>query len=237
VAECAPGLEEALAADGFALQGRYPVMTLPAEQLREVPAPDGRGHRSRARGRRRAALLATAAEAFGDGPPPTRRSPPTAGAGHLARADGEPAGAAFHSAIADGVSELGGIGVRERFRRRGIAAALPGLRRPPPWPPERSCASSRPATTAPSACTPAPASPARAPRWFTWSAEPRAPASASTATGRGVAREVHAPRDELLVGHREVVVAHELLDDPPVAQAARRGSRSSCPCSPVGGLP
>ena len=33
VAECAPGLEEALAADGFALQGRYPVMTLPADAV------------------------------------------------------------------------------------------------------------------------------------------------------------------------------------------------------------
>ena len=58
--------------------------------------------------------------------PPTRRSPATRGRGHLARVDGEPAGAAFHSPIAEGVSELGGIGVRERFRRRGIAAALTG---------------------------------------------------------------------------------------------------------------
>ena len=41
VAECAPGLEQALAAAGFELQGRYPVMTLPADELREVPAPDG----------------------------------------------------------------------------------------------------------------------------------------------------------------------------------------------------
>jgi len=87
VAECAPGLEEALAADGFELQGRYPVMTLPAEALREVPAPDG-------------VVIARIL------------------------AGGEPAGAAFRSAVAEGVSELGGIGVRERFRRRGIAAAL-----------------------------------------------------------------------------------------------------------------
>ena len=72
------------------------------------------------------ALLATAAEAFGDGPPTDAQVAAYGGRGHLARADGEPAGAAFHSAIADGVSELGGIGVRERFRRRGIAAALTG---------------------------------------------------------------------------------------------------------------
>ena len=126
VAECAPGLEEALAADGFTLQGRYPVMTLPAEQLREVPAPDGVVIARVLVGGDVRALLATAAEAFGDGPPTDAQVAAYGGRGHLARAQGEPAGAAFHSTIAEGVSELGGIGVRERFRRRGIAAALTG---------------------------------------------------------------------------------------------------------------
>jgi GNAT superfamily N-acetyltransferase len=127
VAESAPGLEEALAAEGFSLQGRYPVMTLPAEQLREVPAPEGVViARVLAEGGDVRTLLATAAEAFGDGPPTDAQIAAYGGRGHLARADGEPAGAAFHSALADGVSELGGIGVRERFRRRGIAAALTG---------------------------------------------------------------------------------------------------------------
>jgi len=127
VAECAPGLEAALAADGFTLQGRYTVITLPAEQLREVPAPEGVViARVLAEGGDVGALLATAAEAFGDGPPTDAQVAAYGGRGHLARAEGEPAGAAFHSPIADGVSELGGIGVRERFRRRGIAAALTG---------------------------------------------------------------------------------------------------------------
>jgi GNAT superfamily N-acetyltransferase len=126
VAECAPGLEEALAADGFTLQGRYPVMTLPAEQLREVPAPDGVVIARVLEGGDVRALLATAAEAFGDGPPTDAQIAAYGGRGHLARANGEPAGAAFRSSLADGVSELGGIGVRERFRRRGIAAALTG---------------------------------------------------------------------------------------------------------------
>ena len=126
VAECAPGLEEALAADGFTLQGRYPVMTLPAEQLREVPAPDGVVIARVLEGGDVRALLATAAEAFGDGPPTDAQIAAYRGRGHLARADGEPVGAAFHSSLADGVSELGGIGERERFRRRGIAGALTG---------------------------------------------------------------------------------------------------------------
>jgi predicted N-acetyltransferase YhbS len=126
VAECAPGLEEALAAGGFELQGRYPVMTLPAPELREVPAPVGVVIARVLEGADVRALLETAAEAFGDGPPTDERVAAYRGRGHLARADGEPAGAAFHSAVAEGVSELGGIGVRERFRRRGIAAALTG---------------------------------------------------------------------------------------------------------------
>jgi predicted N-acetyltransferase YhbS len=126
IAESAPGLEEALAADGFTLQGRYPVMTLPAEQLREVPSPAGVVIARVLEGGDVRALLATAAEAFGDGPPTDAQIAAYGGRGHLARADGEPAGAAFHSVIAEGVSELGGIGVRERFRRRGVAAALTG---------------------------------------------------------------------------------------------------------------
>jgi predicted N-acetyltransferase YhbS len=126
VAECAPGLEEALAAGGFQLQGRYPVMTLPAEELREVPAPDGVVIARVLAGGDVRALLQTAAEAFGDGPPTDAQVAAYRGRGHLARTEGEPAGTAFHSPIAEGVSELGGIGVRERFRRRGIAAALTG---------------------------------------------------------------------------------------------------------------
>jgi len=128
VAECAPGLEGALAAAGFELQGRYPVMTLPAPALREVPAPDGVViTRVSSGGADVRPLLQTVAEAFGSKEPTDAEvagymsHPPR---GLLARAGGEPAGGAFRSAIAEGVSELGGIGVRERFRRRGIAAAL-----------------------------------------------------------------------------------------------------------------
>jgi len=126
VLECAPGLEAALAADGFELQGRYPVMTLPAEDLREVPVPEGVVIARVLPAGDVRVLLRTAAEAFGEGEPTDAQVEGYAGRGHLARVHGEPAGAAFHSPIAEGVSELGGIGVRERFRRRGIAAALTG---------------------------------------------------------------------------------------------------------------
>jgi ribosomal protein S18 acetylase RimI-like enzyme len=124
VAECAPGLEQALAAAGFELQGRYPVMTLPAPALREVPAPEGVVIVRVLGGADVRPLLQTAAEAFGSDAPTDAQVAAYQGRGVLARAGGEPAGGAFRSAIADGVSELGGIGVRERFRRRGIAGAL-----------------------------------------------------------------------------------------------------------------
>jgi len=124
VAESAPGLEAALTGAGFELEGRFPVMTLPAQDLREVPGPAGVVF---ARAREPAdvrALLEVAAEAFGGDPPTDAEVATYHGRGLLARADGAPAGAASRTNVAAGVCELAGIGVRERFRRRGIAAAL-----------------------------------------------------------------------------------------------------------------
>ena len=57
-----------------------------------------------------------------------RRTADTGGAVVLARdaETGEPAGAGLCVAPYDGVTELAAIGVRDEFRRRGIAAALAG---------------------------------------------------------------------------------------------------------------
>ena len=175
VAECAPGLEEALAADGFDAAGALPGHDAAApSSCARCRRPTAWSSRACSRAATCARCWQTAAEAFGDGPPTDAQVAAYGGRGHLARADGEPAGAAFHSPIADG---------RQRARRHRRARALP-----PPRDRGRahrggggrrrgrrgaSCASSRPATTAPSACTPAPASPARARRWFTWSADAR----------------------------------------------------------------
>jgi GNAT superfamily N-acetyltransferase len=124
VAECAPGPEEALAAHGFALQARIPVMTCPEEDLREVPAPEGVVIARVFEGADVRPLMEVQAAAFGEGPPSEEAVRAYRGRGVLARADGVPAGAASHTAVAEGVSEIGGVGVLERFRRRGIAAAL-----------------------------------------------------------------------------------------------------------------
>jgi len=124
VAESARGLEAALTGAGFELEGRFPVMTLPAQDLREVPSPEGVVIARAREAPDVRALLEVAAEAFGSDPPTDAEVAAYHGRGLLARADGAPAGAASRAQVEEGVSELAGIGVRERFRRRGIAAAL-----------------------------------------------------------------------------------------------------------------
>jgi predicted GNAT family acetyltransferase len=100
------------------------VMTMPAVELREVPVPEGVAI-TRAHGAADArAVLEVGAEAFGADPPTDAQVAAYRGRSLIARADGVPAGVASRTEIADGVCELAGIGVRERFRRRGIAAAL-----------------------------------------------------------------------------------------------------------------
>ena len=124
VAERAPGLEEALAAAGFELQARIPVMTCPEQDLREVPAPEGVVIVRVLGGPDVRPMMEVQSAAFGEGPPSDAAVQAYRGRGILARADGVPAGAASRTAVAEGVSEIGGVGVLERFRRRGIAAAL-----------------------------------------------------------------------------------------------------------------
>jgi ribosomal protein S18 acetylase RimI-like enzyme len=124
VGECAPGLEAALADAGFELEGHFPVMTLPAVELREVPVPEGVVIARVSGATDARAVLEVGAEAFGTDPPTVAEVAAYQGRSLLARAGGVPAGAASRTEIADGVSELAGIAVRERFRRRGIATAL-----------------------------------------------------------------------------------------------------------------
>jgi predicted GNAT family acetyltransferase len=99
-------------------------MTCPEEDLREVPAPEGVVIARVFEGADVRPLMEVQAAAFGEGPPSDEAVRAYRGRGVLARAEGVPAGAASHTAVAEGVSEIGGVGVLERFRRRGIAAAL-----------------------------------------------------------------------------------------------------------------
>jgi predicted GNAT family acetyltransferase len=70
------------------------------------------------------ALLAAQMEAFGEPPPSQERVARWNGRAVAAVVDGEVVGGASWTQVLDGMSEVAGVGVREPFRRQGIAGAL-----------------------------------------------------------------------------------------------------------------
>jgi ribosomal protein S18 acetylase RimI-like enzyme len=71
-----------------------------------------------------AGLLGAQMEAFGEQPPADERVAGWDGRAVAAIVGGEVVGGASWTRVLDGMTEVAGIGVREPFRRRGIAAAL-----------------------------------------------------------------------------------------------------------------
>jgi GNAT superfamily N-acetyltransferase len=127
----APAVEPALLAAGFEVEGRLPLMTCPAPV--EVRAPDGIELIAPSSEAEFRGAAETQWEAYGEsGPLPSRvvdglrRTAGSGGVVVLARdaKTREPAGAGLCVAPHDGVTELTSIGVREPFRRRGIAPAM-----------------------------------------------------------------------------------------------------------------
>ena len=128
-----PAVEPVLVDHGFAVEGRLPLMTcVAASAVREV-AVDGVelvGPCSEDEYRAAASVQWEAYEEPGELPQravdSARRTIEAGGIFVLARdlTTGEPAGAGACTAPHDGLTELTSIGVRERFRRRGIAAAM-----------------------------------------------------------------------------------------------------------------
>lgn len=125
-------MEGTLVEAGFAVEGRLPLMTCEEPRFEAPPGIQ---------------LIAPSAddefrgaaevqwEAYGEQEPLTesavaglRRTATSGGVVVLARdaKTGEAAGAGICVAPYEGVTELAAIGVRERFRRRGIAAAMAG---------------------------------------------------------------------------------------------------------------
>jgi len=125
-----PAVDDALAAAGFTVEARHPLMTIAPGDVVEPPAPDCLE-----------IVLATSPEqlwhaasvanaAYGDGDATAhdvarlRRTIGGGGAVALALFDGEPAGTGLFTVPRDGLTEIAAVGVAERYRRRGIAAAL-----------------------------------------------------------------------------------------------------------------
>jgi GNAT superfamily N-acetyltransferase len=128
----APLVEDALLAQGFSVEGRLPLMICPPGAVRDLPVPPCIEIVAPVSNDDLRAMLSAQNEAYGEGAPSEqdvaqqRAFLADGGIALLARDDaaGEPAGGGICSVPIDGVTELAGVGVREPFRRRGIAGAL-----------------------------------------------------------------------------------------------------------------
>jgi ribosomal protein S18 acetylase RimI-like enzyme len=132
LAELAPEVEAVLLGQGFEVEGRLPLMTCtnppPAR-----PAPEGIELLRACSDDDLGSTAAVQWEAYeADGPVPERaarslrRTADSGGVVALARdaSTHEPAGAGLVTVPQDGFAELTSVGVRQEFRRRGIAEAL-----------------------------------------------------------------------------------------------------------------
>ncbi|MBR7831337.1 GNAT family N-acetyltransferase [Actinospica sp. MGRD01-02] len=128
---CAPDVEKALLAAGFEVEDRPPVMACQPQNL-DMPEPlPGLEFREPRSDDDLDELAAIQHRAFGEPGDPepgmgaaARRVYENGGILMLALYRGEPAGGGSCSAPVDGMTELGGVAVAARFRRRGIGAAI-----------------------------------------------------------------------------------------------------------------
>jgi GNAT superfamily N-acetyltransferase len=128
----APEIERALLAGGFEVEGRLPLMTCTDAH---VVVPDGIELVAPTTEEEFVGVAQVQWEAYGERDPlperaikGLRRTAESGGLVVLARdvKSGAPAGGGLCVAPHDGITELTSIGVREEFRRRGIAAGLAG---------------------------------------------------------------------------------------------------------------
>ncbi len=132
VARLAPSVEPALLAASFAVEDRLPLMICNRGEERAVAPPIGIDLLLPTTDADLFGLLAAQNEAYGGSAPAagdSERLRASIEAGQIAvlarvAAMGEVVGGGMCTAPADGMSEVAGIGVREAFRRQGIAAAL-----------------------------------------------------------------------------------------------------------------
>jgi ribosomal protein S18 acetylase RimI-like enzyme len=129
----APGVEAALVAGGFAVEGRLAVMVCTPGQLNDLPAPDGIELILPRSDDEVLGLVTAQGEAYGgflSGPAEDaarmRRNLAAGGIAVLARGivTGAAAGGGICSVPEDGITEIASVGVRPAFRRRGIAGAV-----------------------------------------------------------------------------------------------------------------
>jgi RimJ/RimL family protein N-acetyltransferase/ribosomal protein S18 acetylase RimI-like enzyme len=130
VGPTAGGLDAVLSAAGFVVEDRYPLMIMNPEALAEPPAPAGIEVRLATTDAELWQVAGVQNTAYGEGRPTEhdvarlRRTVDRGGAVALAMFGAEPVGAGLFTAPAGGLTEIAAVGVAERYRRRGIAAAV-----------------------------------------------------------------------------------------------------------------
>jgi ribosomal protein S18 acetylase RimI-like enzyme len=125
----APRVEEILLQSGFEIEKRFPILVCTPDMLRDAEAAGVRVELAQGD----ADIVGAAeagAEAYGEAnayPESLRRLVAQGGILAIARADGVIAGQGMATPGHEGVCEVAGIGVRERYRGRGIAGAMTAL--------------------------------------------------------------------------------------------------------------
>ncbi|GGN89266.1 hypothetical protein GCM10010112_73620 [Actinoplanes lobatus] len=131
VCSSAPELEALLLAAGFTIEARHQYLICTPQSLTACPVPEGLRLVEPGTDPDRAAMAAAVGEAFGESwatdadVARIRRGQDRGGIALAAFTDGgECAGGGQAGPPQDRLSEVGGIGVREPFRKRGLAAAI-----------------------------------------------------------------------------------------------------------------
>jgi ribosomal protein S18 acetylase RimI-like enzyme len=128
IEEIAPSLAGLLAEAGFEQELRTPLMGCDPGSLREPPRDASEATIAPLADRDVAVRDDLLRAAFGEPARPAGtapRDPRARGCGvAVAHVDGELAAVATHSPVIEGVSEIMGVATAERFRRRGLAAAV-----------------------------------------------------------------------------------------------------------------
>ena len=133
VPQTAPEVEQALRTAGFAVEGRVPVLVSQPGQLPDRPAPEDITLTLATADPDLLDAAAVQHDAYGEPTPPgegdlARLRATVARGGLVAVARDARTGAAVGTGLLngpiDGIDELAAVGVREPYRRRGIAGAL-----------------------------------------------------------------------------------------------------------------
>ena len=121
VDEASPGLAEALAANGMTLVSRLPLLVAKPDDLLVPELPAGVTVKVVSSDEDQKVANAVAAEAYEmDGAGFALKPDPADGGAVLVTVDGVPAATASWTAVADGVTEVAGVGTIHAHRRRGL---------------------------------------------------------------------------------------------------------------------